>query len=313
MENLKTNLREILDDAPNIGIKLYAILRETQNEPKKLDISSRASPKLKEMFFNEIEQVFFADEVQLMNLSSSDERANAIYKYDLDIPDELEVLNHVLTTDNHVNFNFDQNDLNGIKAFVIEIGNSNKQIVLYKTLAPIHVYGRSSFFLKKSAQRFDQIEEEFLRISPSFQMMLLNDELFVLDLKTLERFFGFHDVIKKEALAGVEAITNMAILENPDVLSELIDDLTFARKLTKVAKGSPIISMDISNSMIIEFCKKHLELKKIKLSHDESQILLDTKVSKNLFVRLLMDDYLNSDLTHNEYVSVAKDALKHES
>ncbi|WP_240068822.1 hypothetical protein [Enterobacter hormaechei] len=37
---------------------------------------------------------------------------------------------------------------------------------------------------------------------------------------------------------------------------------------------------------------------------------LDTKVSKDLFIKILMDDFLTSQLTQFYYESLAKDAVK---
>lgn len=42
-------------------------------------------------------------------------------------------------------------------------------------------------------------------------------------------------------------------------------------------------------------------------------ITLDTKVSKDLFIKVLMDDFLTSQLTQFYYDSIAKDALIAES
>lgn len=309
MENLRTNVQPYFQDGDH-GISVYAVLKSDASI-RKLDISNEALPGLMDVFLGEIERsIVNKEDAKVLNLSSSDERVNAIYKYDLDLPDELNVLNDVLASDDHEVFSFTSDELNQIRAFIVEIGNDESQIVLYKTLASVNVFGRSSFFLKKSDRRFEQLEDEFLRISPSFQMIFVDGELYVMDLTTLEKFFGFHDVIKKEALASVEKIEELSILENPDVLGELVEDVSFARKLTKVAKASPVISSGVSTDRIIEFCRNHPELKKIRINGDGTKMFLDTKVSKNLFVKLLMDDYLNSELTEYEYVSVAKDALE---
>lgn len=39
------------------------------------------------------------------------------------------------------------------------------------------------------------------------------------------------------------------------------------------------------------------------------KIRLDTKASKNAFIKLLNDDYLRSNLTNQEYDSIAKDRI----
>ncbi|HGW1475718.1 TPA: Kiwa anti-phage protein KwaB-like domain-containing protein, partial [Escherichia coli] len=49
---------------------------------------------------------------------------------------------------------------------------------------------------------------------------------------------------------------------------------------------------------------------KIRFTEDGTQILLDTKVSKDLFIKLLMDDFLISELTESYYNSIAKDTVE---
>ncbi len=310
-EELKENLSYYSNNIEEIGISVYVLLKNDDNYiPKKLDITASDLPSLQEVFIKSIEETIIdKDELTVLNLSSSDERINVIYKYDIEVPEELSAMETVLESDNHTLFNIETDDIKNVRAFLIEIGNEENQIVLYKTLASVNVFGRSSFFLKKSNERFEKINEEFLRISGSFQLMKVNDHLFVLDLKTIERFFGFHDVIVREATAGLEAIENMQILENPETLRELIEDVKYARRFTKVARSSPVIGSNISNDRIINFCKNHPALiNKMRFNSEEDKLQLDTNVSKDLFIKLLMDDFLTSELTDFHYTSEAKDS-----
>jgi len=310
-EELKENLSYYSSNIDEIGITVYVLLKNDNNYlPKKLDITASDLPSLQKVFIKSIEEnIINKEELNVLNLSSSDERINVIYKYDIEVPEELSAMETILESDNHALFNIETDDIKNVRAFLIEIGNEENQIVLYKTLATVNVFSRSSFFLKKSNERFEKINEEFLRISAGFQLMKVNDHLFVLDLKTIERFFGFHDVIVREATAGLEAIENMQILENPETLRELIEDVKYARRFTKVARSSPVIGSNISNDRIINFCKNHPALiNKMRFNSEENKLQLDTNVSKDLFIKLLMDDFLTSELTEFHYTSEAKDS-----
>ncbi|MBA4276933.1 Kiwa anti-phage protein KwaB-like domain-containing protein [Flavobacterium sp.] len=65
------------------------------------------------------------------------------------------------------------------------------------------------------------------------------------------------------------------------------------------------------NSQIIDFTKNHPALKgKIKYNTDGSLINLHTKTAKDLFVKLLNDDFLTSELTKLFYDSLAKDGIE---
>lgn len=309
IEKLKEELKLYKEDS--IGICVYALLKENPSKPIKLDIEIGALEELKSLFLAHIQnEIIDKDELSLMKLSSSDERGNVIYEYDLEIPQELSALDFVLKNDNIELLNLNKYNFLDIKALIIEIGNNKNQIVLYKTMAPVNVFSRKHFFLKKHRCRLEQITDDFLRITPDFQIIRVNDKLLIFNLPTLERNFGFHDVIKREAKLSCSAIRSINLLANPDVLVELIEDVKYARKLTKIAKHSPVLKAKIRNKQIISFCKTFPNLKnKFRFNDNEDQIILDTKVSKDLFIKVLMDDFLTSELTKYNYISLAKDNL----
>lgn len=313
---LKAALQALYDDQ-FIGISVYAVIKGSQFEsPVKLDIEASAQAGLKDLFLGSLrEKISNRRSLSVMNLSSSDERVDAIYVYDLDVPDELSALETVATQDNIPLLNVSDQSLLEIKALLIEIGNNSHQVVLYKTLAPVNVFGKSGgVFLKKSSTRLEKIDDEFLRVSSGFQMLRVNGVLLIMDLEALEKSFGFHDVIKREAASGLRAIKTSAILENPDVLEELLDNIKYARKLTKVGKSSPVISAGISSQEIINFCRSFPSLAgKIRFNAAQDKIVLDTNVSKDLFIKLLMDDFLTSQLTNFNYASLAKDKVDPET
>lgn len=311
-EELKAALQVYYNDHANIGISIYAILKTPEAPgPFKLDIEAAALNSLKELFIQSLrDSISDKSELVLLNISSADERIDAVYAYDLEIPAELSSLEAVVSQDNLPLLNLNDEALSSIKALLIEIGNNVGQLVLYKTMAPINIFGRSSFFLRKSASRLERLNDEFLRISAGFQMLRINGALLVLDLEALEKSFGFHDVIKREAAAGIGAIESAQLLVNPEVLHELLHEIKYARKLTKIARASPVLQAGISSQDIVRFCQTFPRLVgRIRFNEAQDKIVLDTKVSKDLFIKLLMDDFLTSELTKFHYASVAKDSV----
>jgi hypothetical protein len=307
-EELNNKLQYFSDNIEQIGATVYVLLKG-ENVPKKLDIRADDLPSIRSMFVGSLVDTIISDEeLSVVPLSTSDERKNVLYEYDIDIPESLQGLQSVLESDEQETFDLEHDEINSVAALIIEIGDEQNQVVLYKTMAQVNIYGRSSFFLKKSAHRFEELKEEFFRLSPNFQFFRIDGSLLVIDLKTLEKSFGFHEVIQKEAMLGVEAVEAIELLENPETLHELIDDVTTARKLTKIAKDSPVLKAGIENQRIVAFCRAFPSLKgKIRFNATNDKIQLDTKVSKNLFIKLLMDDFLTSELTSFHYTSLAKD------
>ena len=66
----------------------------------------------------------------------------------------------------------------------------------------------------------------------------------------------------------------------------------------------------VANNDIIAFAKKHKYLSKLlSLNNTGDKFVLKTKKSQNHFIKLMSDDYLESELTNIQYDSLAKDKL----
>lgn len=309
-EALDEKLSYYVDNEDQIGVIVYAVVRDNP-VALKMDIEGSAQAGLKKLFLESISADIITNEnIQILPLSSADERKSVIYHYDIPLPAELNAFNSELGQPGVVNFNFNVNKLSDIKVLIIVLGNAQRKIVLYKNVAPVNIFSRSGFFLKKSNTRLEEIKDDFFRLTGNFQIMKVDGEIYVLDLTLIEKMFGFHEVIKREAVSGMEAIRDKGILTNVDIIRDLIEDVKYARKLTKVAKSSPVIKFEIGNDKIIQFCKTYPLLKgRIRFNEDQTMISLDTKVSQDLFIKLLMDDLLTSQLTEFYYESIAKDAV----
>lgn len=312
-EELKEALQYFYENYDQIGIAIYAILKgQDNNGPWKIDIDDDALQALKDLFIQSLKDTITErEDLSVLNLSTCDERLDAIYVYDMDLPDELSTIESVIASDDLPLLGLADNELANIKALLIEIGNNVGQVVLYKSMAPVNIFGRSSFFLKKSKTRLERIDDEFLRVSTGFQLLRVKDKLLVVDLNAIERAFGFYEIIQKEAAAGIASIEAIELIQNPEVLHELLHDIKYARRFTKIANSSPVLEKGVANTSIISFCKTFPTLVgKIRFNDREDKIVLDTKVSKDLFIKLLMDDFLTSELTSYHYESIAKDSAE---
>ncbi|RZK39127.1 MAG: DUF4868 domain-containing protein [Pedobacter sp.] len=310
-QELDHSLAFLFQPNANIQVIVYAII-QGEEAPRKLDIDDDDLPPIRTMFLESIRnQIVLKNDYEVLLLSTADERGKCFYQYDLEIPDELAQLDAVIGNDDIPNFNFHDVSIEEIDTLIIVLGNDEHQVSLFKKLSPIEVIGRgSSYILKKAAERFERFEDNLLRISPGFQALSVNENIIILKLSTIERSFGIVEVIQREALIGIEAIRNIEILSNIEVLEELIDDIGYARKLTKIARTSPVIINNIPNDQIVAFASNHPALRgRIRFNAETTQINLDTRVSKNLFVKLLNDDYLTSELTSLFYDSLAKDGV----
>lgn len=297
-----------------LQIIFYAIL-EGDGEPRKLDIKGEDLPELKKLFVNAIQTAIIEkDDHVILPLSTADERGKCFYQYDLELPQELKLLENVVGNDNIQNFNFRENQLSGIDSLIIVLADDNNEISIFKKLTPVEIVGRGGYILWKSNSRLERFNDQLLRISAKFQIIRVCGELIILNLNAIEKSFGFYDVITREAKASLSVISNMQIVSNINSLEGLVSNVSFARKLTKVARSSPVIKHNIPNANIIAFAKSHpLTKKKMRFNEDETKFNLDTRVSKDLFIKILNDDLLTSELTKLYYDSLAKDGIEVDS
>ena len=307
---LNQHLNFVLQPNGELQIILYGCFAE--GIVKKMDVKGDDLPAIVQLFVDSIkERILDKDDYSVIPLSTADERSKCFYEYDLDVPEELEALETIIGNDQLDVFDFNDDALSDIQALIIVIADNNHVISLYKKLSSVEVIGRGSYLFWKANQRIERFNDQLLRLSGNFQLIRVENRVIILDLNLIEKSFGFHDVIKREATIGLNAIEEMGIVSNINVLEELIDNISFARKLTKIARNSPVIQNNIPNVNIINFSRIHPAVKgKIRYTADGNQISLDTKVSKNLFIKLLNDDFLTSELTRLYYDSLAKDNIE---
>lgn len=316
IEELKKKIGLILEPKECSAQFFFLLL----DSVKSMDIDATDQNELAKMFIESLKKkIVQNDDLSIISLSSADERENALYEYDLDhIPKELNSLKEIIERECPDKFTSNGDAFKDLKGMLILIGNQNSQLAIYKHHYPISLLRKdSSFSLVNFAKpggenRFKKLDQDILKIDPTFQFIRLDDKYYISDIKLLERYFGFHEAIKKIAAQGIENIKKSNLVLNCDVFEARINDITFSRKLVKSASQSPVLK--ISSSDILAFTNTHPALKgKFRYSSDNSQLDLKTKKSQDLFLKLLNDDFLQSELTKKYYESVAKDDIEVEA
>lgn len=209
-------------------------------------------------------------------------------------------------------FNFQEDSLDEIDAFIIVIGTAENKMVLYKQQYPISLLRRDKYMFTPvlHENRLKKVQQDILRVDFNFHFCYINEIFYISDIDRMEKICSFHNVIVNEARKSIKLILDADILDDVEVLEDELDNVTFARKLTKIYKDSKVLGK-ISKDVIVEFTKKHSYFKKNPLkSTDENKFILDTKKSKETFIKLMNDDFLKSELTNYEYESLAKNGME---
>lgn len=319
-------LKDKISDIMNcpISSQVYPVLKENDAFVVKLaDIEDDiAAPEIQNMFSEYIRNNIIGNEdLQICELSTADERLNAIYHYDYaEYPDELDVFHNFDIKNyvqNAIKFNFEEDDLNKLFGFIIYLGDMEKGITLFKKHYPISLIKRSSFLLGaiKSKERFEVVSgNDIVRLNATVQLLKIENELYATELAVLERNMGFNRLIQRAAREVVQAIDAIGILEDIQVLIDSTEEAGFSRRLSKVKKSSPIFKLHIDKETIVQFTKRIPELSgKFKYSEDGTMIRLDTKKSKESFIKLMNDSFLRSELTKQFYETTVKDNITAES
>lgn len=309
-EELITRLNYFLNPNNNVGAVLYFVLDyEGETVIRFADIENVAKMELKNRFLEYIQEKFINNEgLHYQNISEADDRKNVVYKYDIDErPESLNILDEILENEEQIHFNFNQDQLSNIKGYLITIGNEGNKIALYKKNHSMNILRRDRFLLVPSGERLVEVQNDVIALDKSFDFMMVDDNLIVLKLNILERYFGFENVIRNQAINTIGLIEANELLEDIEQLLEIAQSMPNARKLMKI-RNSPVLNVPAIN--VMNFIRNHPELTgKISFNADGTKINLDTGISKKLFLKLLNDDFLFSQLTELQYDSHAKDKL----
>ena len=155
-KELKQEIQEMLKGIK--GINMYAFIRKDNKENIKIiniadehDPEDNTAQELLNGFVETINNKFFSydDDNEIIKLSAADERKNGLYYYDLEeFPKEMEALMKISNSETDIDtFNFKEDGLENISAFIIVVGNAEERIVMYKQQYPISLLKRDRYML----------------------------------------------------------------------------------------------------------------------------------------------------------------------
>lgn len=309
---LEAEVKEIFDDLTIVAC-IYAVVEAGSSFVlKKIDVDSGFQTIIRDTFIKKIkESILFDVDTSVQKLTLCDVRRNVIGEVDVELGEQFKCFNSLDNNHGSSLPVFDNKiDLDSLKGLVIDIGSQAHQLLIYKHIYPIEILRTSRLAGIFNSNRLVKVDDSLLTISTTFQMIRIKGNTYVFDIDFIERNANYQLVIKAKATQACSVISDVSWIYNPQAMTDLVDDISFARKLSRISSESAVIKKSIPNHKIIDFCKTYPALKnKIRFNEDESKIILDTKVSKNLVIKIFLDDMLTSDLTESHYESLAKDVV----
>ena len=333
LDEIQNYVRQFINEGSEIH--LYLVLKEQQEGEVKyckylanVESSGNTTDALMKLFTGYLkERVLDNNELNtsgledLPRLSPSDDVPGRIYVYDYaldNIPDGLVLFKDFeLDKDEDENYDIDQepkfdfkkHKLENLFGYMIHLHAGDNSCLLFKKHFNVHLIKHDKYlFGLIDDSRLKKLDGDYLKLDGKVELLKINNEIFVLDVKTLESHLGLDTLIKKDAVKGLKHIEKLKIVQNLDVLKEhSMANLSLAKKLAKISRVSPVVTKKISKDAIINFAMGKDTLKD-RFKFDRGQIKL-TKKSIPAFLNLMNDSYLTSDLTKEFYEAHAKDRM----
>ena len=296
------------------GMNLYFILHQQDDYIlKKANVKNEALAPIKTVLRDnlvQLRQMMDEPTFAVLNLSGAEDRKNVIYQYDLE--EELRPISLMkevdvnlfndgyFTADNHRLFDFNTDTFEDVDAWIASYGVEGNHIIIYRKTFSLNLLKQGrNLFIFKDAEQIDIVKDDIFRIDGKIDFFLLDN-----------KFNDFKDIVQRSARNSLQQIAAVDFVDDIAKLQERAEsDITFARKLIKVTTNALILNV-VDKERIIQFAREHAYLsRRLKVSAD-NKFELDKKSAQNLFIQLLDDAFLHSELSSNDYLSPGKDILR---
>lgn len=312
-EELQRRLQFIQDEQITKHLSVFVTTRTTGLQL--FNIREDDMGDLLNMFVVSIKQKLVDEEYSIVEYSTTVLRDNAVYRYDLPAESrtiEMNRMFEVLNIQDPENFNADETPIESITGIYVVIrGEMDQNIVLYKYITAVDkTYARSSFLFFKDNDMFKRQKENLLRISPIIHMIMVENEILLLDMKRLESALGLKDILVRESERDIQSVVDKRLVTDNQFLKKACGKTSMCKKLRHALTQSKVVLNGIDNKRIISFAESKQEKLKFHFNAAKDAFDIKSKAEAERFIKLLDDDFLHSELSHEDYDSYDKESLK---
>ncbi|MDR0658661.1 MAG: DUF4868 domain-containing protein [Mediterranea sp.] len=194
-----------------------------------------------------------------------------------------------------------------IWAIWIKFQVQNNTFYLLKKITPSKVFtvgGSLSVIFKDDV--FSKLESDVLTIDGTFDVLAFENMLYFENKQNFERALLYQTVKREVAIATLDEINEIGILENFDAVKNYLkDDQHSINKLNRI-KSKPYF-----RTLTFNHCKQIIDDYGLNLSYDETtgKFNIQNKKEAKMFVKVLNDDFLKSEMTNIKYAANSKEDL----
>lgn len=249
------------------------------------------------------------DSISVQDIYNIDQRKDVFYQVgDVSSIPRLNAMNDLLIANATGSANHSQFSYTKIWGFVITLGNDSESITLFKKHYPMNTLKQNVFLLRFINDAFSLVDNETnIRFDTEFHCFFLGGNWFVKDLKIFEKYFQFIEIEIQKANTTFQSIVDLNLMQaDQALLTACLGKRAIARKILRIVSSSQVLARGISNERILAFSKE-FEAYKGKFSYSpDDKIILSTQKDFNLYLKLMNDDYLVSELTDAVYDTEVK-------
>jgi hypothetical protein len=226
----------------------------------------------------------------------------------VDVVDKANYVRHQLTAlrDDIIPFVHEEHDFKRVKGIMAKFSHASLPEPFYvmKQVQQSQVLKKNSSWTLEGGSFRPLLADATVKMPPEHQVMMTGDDIFVFQQRKFETLFGYNaklQAIAKEKVAQIEANFTLSFPENVTMNDLVKEKARTIKKLQDLEIGG------INQEQLLE----HAEEMGVELMTDDAGaiIIMDGK-DLDVFVNLLNDDYVESQLTGTKYEIRGKRALE---
>lgn len=285
---------EIKDIFENGGLRIYFIINnEGKRELRLLNAHRNVTDKIKHLLKDPIND-FINKLDDLKDIKDAYDNTNSIYRLNEKIFNPFEFFTET-------NIEFAKKDIPD--GFAILVGYDDKKMWIYQNIyqsAIIRSKNKVSITYENNA--YHTIDNDLISFEKRIDCIKISETYLISNYKIIEKKFNYKELIRKISNEVIQVIKNLQIVEDIEKIQVCAGDdkVTFAKKLMR-AKDSPVFKMN-RNLLVSNVIKSKAYSKLIK----NNEFVIDTKEKAGIFVRMLNDQLLKSELTGEIYDAQVK-------
>lgn len=287
--------------------EIYAVLKSNEVYTlKRLLAVDALVEQIKDSVDKLLTEQIFSEEFDIDDSSKIEENRKIFYEIDQDENYKpFSFLNGIVSED------YKETDQPFLKGFIIKVNLNTDHFWIYQHKYPVTLINKktSIYALLNGQNRYEPLIVDVVRFDNKMDLLIIGNSIFTKKINLLQSEFGFDKYIRTEANKEFNKIDKIGILSSSDSLKKMMtaSKLTTAKKLLNI-KSSKATSF--SKDELYNRIRNHSYYKdKFKFDENNHTLIVKSQKDINLFLKMVNDDFLHSELTDADYETNSKHVL----